>query len=227
MDKAAKWLKKNFNYEFSDEALLRQALTHRSVHGSNNERLEFLGDSVLQIIVSDLLFHKAPEASEGQLSRLRASLVKDSTLSELASELGLGAHLILGSGEMKTGGSRRASILADALEAIFGAVYLDTGLEAAKEVIVCIYGDRIAKLPDQLDLRDPKSRLNEYLQARQLDLPIYTIERRSGKAHRQSFEISCVIESLGLEAVGRGKIRRDGEQEAALSMLAMIEDRGE
>ncbi|SVA67610.1 uncharacterized protein METZ01_LOCUS120464 [marine metagenome] len=224
MEKAAKWLKKNLHYEFTDEMLLRRALTHRSVQGSNNERLEFLGDSVLQVIVSELLFHERPNASEGQLSRLRASLVKDSTLSELANDLGVGAHLILGSGEKKTGGDRRASILADALEAIFGAVYLDSGLNTAKKVIFRAYGDRITKLPDEVDLRDPKSRLQEYLQGRQLPLPIYVIDSVSGKAHRQSFEISCVVESLELKTIGKGANRRDAEQQAASSMLVLIGD---
>ena len=151
-------------------------------------------------------------------------MVKDSTLSELANNLGVGAHLILGSGEKKTGGDRRASILADALEAIFGAVYMDSGLNTAKKVIFRAYGDRITKLPDEVDLRDPKSRLQEYLQGRQLPLPIYVIDSVSGKAHRQSFEISCVVESLELKTIGKGANRRDAEQQAASSMLVLIGD---
>jgi len=133
LDKAAAWLKKSLAYEFEDEHLLRQALTHRSATGSNNERLEFLGDAVLQLVVSELVFEKTHNASEGQLSRLRSTLVKDATLAEVATILGIGEHLILGSGEKKSGGHRRSSILADALEAIFGAAYLDSGLAGARK----------------------------------------------------------------------------------------------
>ncbi len=222
LEKAVAWLQESLAYEFSNESLLRRALTHRSVAGDNNERLEFLGDSVLQLIVSELVFDERPDANEGRLSRLRSSLVKDTTLSEIALELDLGEHLILGSGERKTGGHRRASILADAMEAIFGAVYLDAGFRAAKEVIEKAYGDRLKNLPEIGELRDPKSRLQEYLQGNQLALPDYQVEEVTGKAHRQSFEVSCSIPELNLKSGGTGTTRRDAEQEAATNMLDLI-----
>ena len=222
VDKAATWLKKTLDYEFRDADLLARALTHRSAPGRNNERLEFLGDSVLQLVVSEFVFSQPDRAREGRLSRLRSMLVKDSTLSKVAAELGLGEHLTLGSGERKTGGHRRASILADALEAIFGAVYLDSGFDAARTVIHSAFGDRLQKLPDAGELRDPKSRLQEYLQARQVALPVYTMENVSGKAHQQFFEVSCSIEEPEHRTAGSGTTRRDAEQDAAAAMLAAI-----
>lgn len=223
MDKAAAWLKKSLAYEFEDEHLLRQALTHRSAPGSNNERLEFLGDAVLQLVVSELVFEKTQDVSEGQLSRLRSTLVKDTTLAKVARALGIGEHLILGSGEQKSGGHRRSSILADALEAIFGAVYLDAGFAGAREIIHRAFGDRLHQLPETADLRDPKSRLQEYLQGRKMALPEYTMQNVSGKAHDQSFEVSCGIPELDAVTTGKGSTRRRAEQEAALAMLGKID----
>jgi len=222
LDKATTWLKNALAYTFADENLLRQALTHRSANGPNNERLEFLGDAVLQVIVSDIVFRQKPEASEGQLSRLRSSFVRDVTLAEVALTLGLGAHLILGSGEKKSGGHRRESILADTLEAIFGAVYLDAGFDAARHVICAAYGERLQDMPDGADLRDPKSRLQELLQGRGLALPVYAMENVSGKAHKQSFEVSCTIPELEAMTTGQGSTRRDAEQDAALVMLETV-----
>lgn len=227
MDKAATWLKQSLAYEFADQALLKRALTHRSAPGGNNERLEFLGDAVLQMLVSELVFAERPDASEGRLSRLRSSLVKDSTLSRIAAEIGVGKHLILGPGERKSGGHRRASILADALEALFGAVYLDAGFDAARNVIFHAYGERISDLPDQVELRDPKSRLQEHLQGRQFALPDYRMEYVSGKAHQQSFEVSCHIAERDLQTRGRGSTRRDAEQQAASAMLELLDDAGD
>ena len=224
VDKAALWLKQSLDYEFRDTELLTRALTHRSAPGRNNERLEFLGDSVLQLVVSELVFRQPDRAREGRLSRLRSMLVKDSTLSKVAVELGLGEHLILGSGEMKTGGHRRASILADALEAIFGAVYLDSGFDAARSVIHAAFGDRLQALPEKGELRDPKSRLQEYLQGRQLALPVYTMENVTGKAHRQFFEVSCRIDEPALRTSGKGTTRRNAEQDAAAAMIVAIGD---
>lgn len=201
------------------------ALTHRSAAGGNNERLEFLGDAVLQLVISELIFHERAEASEGRLSRLRSKLVKDTTLAEIGAELGIGEHLILGSGEKKTGGRRRASILADAVEAIFGAVYLDAGFDAARQLILRTYDKRITELPEGAELRDPKSKLQEYLQGRQIPLPEYQMEQVSGKAHSQSFEVSCTIDEFKLKTTGTGTTRRDAEQDAAAAMLAEIEDR--
>jgi ribonuclease-3 len=223
LDNATAWLKKSLAYEFVNEDLLRRALTHRSAAGSNNERLEFLGDSVLQLIVSERVFGERPRASEGRLSRLRSLLVRDKTLSDIATELGLGEHLILGSGERKTGGHRRASILADAIEAIFGAVYLDAGFEAARLVVERAYGERLQNLPEGKELRDPKSRLQELLQAEQKGLPVYAVENVSGKAHKQYFEVSCTISDPSLQSTGGATTRRDAEQEAASEMLEMLE----
>lgn len=222
MDKAAAWLKKSLAYVFEDEHLLRQALTHRSAPGPNNERLEFLGDAVLQLVISELVFEKTQTASEGQLSRLRSTLVKDTTLAEIATFLDIGEHLILGSGERKSGGHRRSSILADAVEAIFGAVYIDAGLAGARKIIHTTYGDRLHELPEAADLRDPKSRLQEYLQGRKMAVPDYAMQNISGKAHQQSFEVSCSIPELDVATIGKGSTRRDAEQDAALAMLEKI-----
>jgi len=222
LDKAAAWLKQSLAYVFENEQLLKQALTHRSALAPNYERLEFLGDAVLQLVVSELVFEKTPNASEGQLSRLRSTLVKDTALAEIAADLGVGEFLTLGSGEKKSGGHRRSSILADALEAIFGAVYLDVGLEGAREIIHRAYGARFHNLPEAADLRDPKSRLQEHLQGRKMTLPEYVVQNISGKAHKQSFEISCSIVGLDVVTTGKGLTRRDAEQEAALAMLEKI-----
>ena len=223
MDKAAAWLEEQLGYEFRDETLLRKALTHRSAPGRSNERLEFLGDSVLQVVVSEFLFSERPDATEGRLSRLRSSLVKDSTLAGIAKDIGLGGQLILGSGEKKSGGHRRASILADTMEALFGAVYLDAGFDAARQVIFRAYGDRIEKLPRGQDLRDPKSRLQEYLQARKIAVPVYDRENVTGEAHKQHFEYSCSIPALQQKTIGQGSSRRDAEQAAAMAMLDRLE----
>ena len=223
MQKAATWLKQTLDYEFEDSDLLQRALTHRSASGQNNERLEFLGDSVLQLVVSELVFDVRREASEGRLSRLRSTLVKDQTLSEIAMELGLGNYLVLGSGEKKSGGYRRSSILADALEALFGAVYLDRGFDEAQRVIYNAFGERVRGLPEEGELRDPKSLLQEFLQGRQLPLPIYSLEKVSGQAHKQFFEVSCTTTEPELKTVGSGLTRRDAEQQAAAAMFTVVE----
>jgi len=223
LEKANTWLKQSLHYEFLNERLLQTALTHRSAVGDNNERFEFLGDAVLQLVISEKIFLDRPDASEGRLSRLRSSLVKDTTLAEIAVELGVGEHLILGAGEKKSGGHRRASILADAVEAIFAAIYVDAGFDAARQVILKTYSKRIEDLPEGGELRDPKSQLQEYLQGRQLPLPDYRTENVSGKAHKQFFEVSCTISDLGLTTRGNGTTRRDAEQDAADAMLASIE----
>jgi ribonuclease-3 len=223
LDKAAAWLHKSLAYTFDNDALLLRALTHRSAPGPNNERLEFLGDAVLDLVITELLCEQTQGTGEGQLSRLRATLVKDTTLAEIAQDLGVGEHLILGSGEKKSGGHRRSSILADALEAIFAAVYLDSGLAGARRIIHKAYGARLQELPETADLRDPKSRLQELLQSRQMALPDYSMQKVSGKAHKQSFEVACSIPELDAVAVGKGSTRRDAEQEAALAMLEMID----
>ena len=222
MDKAESWLKTTLNYRFNDAQLFRQALTHRSSPGHSNERLEFLGDAVLDFVVSEVVYRSMPEASEGDLSRLRASLVKDTSLAERAIELGLGEHLILGSGERKSGGHRRESILADTLEAIFGAVFLDGGFDAATAVVARAFGERIHHFPDIEELRDPKTRLQEWLQARKLELPDYELVGVSGLAHRQRFEVRCKIAGIDAQTQGSGMSRRNAEQESAERMLAEL-----
>lgn len=222
MKKSEIWLKKTFDYEFAEYDFLAQALTHRSVPGVNNERLEFLGDAVLDAVVSEVVYRHFPFSSEGDLSRLRSSLVKDSSLADLASNLGVGEHLILGPGEKKTGGHRRASILADALEAIFGAVYLDAGYQAASQIIHKVFGDRFDNLPNPDDLRDPKTRLQEYLQAAKLSLPHYEIVEISGKAHDQHFVVRCSISEKDMTTTGEASSRRDAEQSAAEAMAVAL-----
>jgi ribonuclease-3 len=222
LEKATSWLEKTLHYRFRDAELFVQAITHRSASGSNNERLEFLGDAVLDFVISDALFQLRPEADEGDLSKLRASLVKDTSLAELAVELGLGEHLILGSGERKTGGHRRESILADALEAILGAVYLDSGFDAAKDLVDRIFEQRLNAMPDAGDLRDPKTRLQEWLQARKLSLPKYDLVSVSGKDHRQRFVVSCTVIELSQTTEGQSTSRRRAEQRAASEMLGIL-----
>ncbi len=220
--KAETWLQTTLGYRFNDAHLLQQALTHRSCPGDNNERLEFLGDAVLEVVISDIVFRTHANAPEGDLSRLRASLVKDTSLAELSSHLGLGDHLILGGGERKSGGHRRESILADALEAIFGAVYLDAGFEAARSVIERAFGERLINLPSVDELRDPKTRLQEWLQARALGLPKYELAGVSGKAHQQRFEVNCSIRDGTTMTTGNGTTRRNAEQESAEKMLVAL-----
>ena len=222
MKKAESWLHKTLQYRFNDPDLFSRALTHRSADGRNNERLEFLGDAVLDFVISEALFALRPEADEGDLSRLRASLVKDSSLAGLASGLGLGEFLILGSGERKSGGHRRESILADALEALFGAIYLDAGFDAAKASIERVFGARLADLPDARDLRDPKTRLQEWLQGRQLSLPEYALLEVTGQDHRQRFDVSCTVAELSQTTEGTASSRRKAEQKAARAMLEIL-----
>ncbi len=226
MEKASSWLKTALQYEFDDEGLLRQALTHRSAPGESNERLEFLGDAILDAVISEVVFRAQPNSPEGDLSRLRSSLVKDTSLADLAAALGLGEHLILGGGERKSGGHRRESILADAIEALFGAVYLDAGFEASRELIERAFGDRLQDLPDPRDLRDPKTRLQEWLQARGMDLPEYELTEVTGKAHRQKFEVRARVAGVDAEASGVGTSRRNAEQQAAERMLKKLKSRG-
>ena len=202
-------------HSFRAPELLRQALTHRSFGTPHNERLEFLGDGVLNCVVASLLFERFPRLSEGHLSRLRASLVNQDTLSRLAAELALGDHLQLGEGELKSGGFRRPSILADALEAVFGAVYLDAGFDAASALIGRIYRPLLDALDPKAMGKDPKTLLQEYLQGRRLPLPAYAVVSVSGEAHEQHFRVECVLADLDIRTEGTGPSRRAAEQEAA------------
>jgi|SRR5882672_1853352 len=220
---AADWLDGRLGYRARDVGLIEAALTHRSAGGAHNERLEFLGDAVLNCLVAELLFRHYPNADEGELSRLRATLVSGEALAETASAIGLGDELRLGAGELRSGGFRRPSILADALEALIGAVYLDGGLEAARGIVERLIADRVAQLPDAADLKDPKTRLQEYLQARGMPLPVYTVEQIRGDAHLQTFEVRCDVATLNLSARGSELSRRRAEQQAAEDVLRQIE----
>ncbi|HEX5462595.1 MAG TPA: ribonuclease III [Steroidobacteraceae bacterium] len=217
------WVRAQLGYEPREPALFRAALTHRSAPGPNNERLEFLGDAVLNLVVAHHLYVAFPDAAEGDLSRLRARVVSGEPLAEVAASLALGEALQLGSGELKTGGFRRQSILADALEAVFGALYLDGGLAAAEAVIARLFEPRIAALPAPGELKDAKTRLQEYLQSRGLTLPRYTVERVEGEAHALTFHVTCEVPALRLAGEGRGSSRRRAEQEAAERILSSID----
>jgi ribonuclease-3 len=223
---SGEWSEARLGYRFGDPALLDAALTHRSAGRDNYERLEFLGDSVLNFAVAVLVYRAYPEADEGDLSRYRASLVSGQSLAEAASALGLGEQLRLGSGELKTGGFRRSSILADALEALFGAVYLDGGFDPARTVIERLFAGRLAQLPEARDLKDPKTRLQELLQGRGRRLPAYAVEDVSGEPHEHWFVASCEVEELGLRERGEGPSRRRAEQAAAERVLGQLSERG-
>ena len=209
-------------YEPRDAALFRAAFTHRSAPGPNNERLEFLGDAVLNLVVAHHLYAAFPAATEGDLSRLRSRIVSGEPLAEVAASLKLGEALQLGSGELKTGGFRRQSILADAFEAVCGALYLDGGLAAAEEVIARLFEPRIAALPAPHELKDAKTRLQECLQSRGLSPPGYRVERVEGEPHAQTFQVTCEVPVLRLSAAGRGSSRRRAEQEAAERILSAM-----
>jgi len=215
-------IEKILNYHFNDNNLLVLALTHRSFQGKNNERLEFLGDSILNFIIADLLFQKFTLLPEGDLSRLRSQLVKSTTLSEIGILLNLGDYLRLGEGELKSSGWRRPSILADSVEAIIGAVFTDGGISAANDLILGWFKDRIDLInPDNIQ-KDSKSVLQELLQAKKIDLPDYNIVSIDGEAHCQHFRVSCSIPKLGLSIEGDGASRKIAEQSAAEDMLEKI-----
>jgi ribonuclease-3 len=208
-------------HRFGDRSLLQQALTHRSASRPNNERLEFLGDAVLGYVIAERLFETRTADAEDVLTLMRASLVRRETLAEIARELDLGAFIRLGSGERRSGGHKRSSILADGLEAVLGAVHLDAGIEAARRVIVRLFDERMAALnPDAV--KDPKTRLQEWLQGKNLPLPVYKIVETSGTAHEREFLVSCEVADLGLEVTARGRSRRAAEKNAANGMLERI-----
>ncbi|MGD8266343.1 MAG: ribonuclease III [Chromatiales bacterium] len=207
---------------FNSSELLEQALTHRSAGQPHNERLEFLGDAILGMIVAERLFTLFPEASEGQLSRLRAQLVKRDTLAKIAREISLGEYLRMGSGELRAGGQSRDSTLSDALEAFLGAVYLDLGTNAVEEVFNSLFEERLQQLDLSRSVKDPKTRLQEYLQSRNLALPEYSVTATSGKQHQQLFEVECSLPDLHITARGEGRSRRKAEQDAASNALELI-----
>lgn len=215
-------LERTIDYTFSERSLLSQALSHRSVGRHNNERLEFLGDSILNHLVAEHLYSAFPRAREGTLSRMRAELVKGETLAAVSRELGLGDYLALGPGELKSGGHRRDSILADALEALTGAILVDGGIDACRRFVLQVLGDRLQALQD-VDLdKDPKTRLQEYLQARGLPLPAYELLDVSGSDHDQEFRVCCSLVKPRSVAEGTGRSIRRAEQAAAKTALGML-----
>ncbi len=214
---------RRLGYQFTQAALLEDALTHRSAGSQNNERLEFLGDAILNFTIAAELYQRFNQADEGELSRLRASLVNAQALAILSRGLNLGECLTLGSGELKSGGFRRESILADALEAVFGAVYLDGGFEACRNLILRLYLDTLTDLPAAADLKDPKTQLQEFLQSRKRPLPSYQVIEVSGESHAQTFIVECRAEGLPTATRGQGSSRRKAEQEAASNALRLLQ----
>ncbi|MCB1892956.1 MAG: ribonuclease III [Rhodocyclaceae bacterium] len=206
-------------YAFNSRDLLRQALTHRSYGAIHNERLEFLGDSILNCVIAQALYERFLEVREGDLSRLRANLVRQETLAAIAKRLGLGEQLRLGEGELKSGGFRRPSILADGLEALFGAVFIDGGFERARETVLRLFDPYLSNLDPQHSGKDAKTSLQEFLQGRRLALPQYQLSATRGEAHAQEFEVECLIPELGISTTGCGPSRRAAEQEAAKRAL--------
>jgi ribonuclease-3 len=212
------------DYRFTDPQLLKDALTHRSMGARNNERLEFLGDSVLGLVVSSRLFELHPDAQEGDLSRMRARLVRGISLADMASTIGLGKQIRLGGGELKSGGFRRASILADAFEALLGAIFLDGGYPACQRVIIDLFDPLIEDLPDAEELKDPKTRLQEWLQARARPLPEYELQREEGADHARKFYVTCRIPDDGTSVEASGSSRRQTEQVAATQVLRLLKE---
>jgi len=209
-------------YHFNDTEHLKTALTHRSAHQNNNERLEFLGDAVLGQVIARALFERFPDAREGKLTRMRAKLVRGDTLSDIAEEIEVQAYLILGEGELKAGGRQRRSIRADALEAIFGAICLDADFQDARQVILSLYKSRLAETNPDIE-KDPKTLLQEAVQKQGMVLPEYRILSKSGQAHDLDFVVECHLKDLGLSETARGKSRRGAEQSAAENILTRID----
>lgn len=215
-------LSRKIGYQFQKTHLLKDALRHRSVKGDNNERLEFLGDAVLNFVITARLYAKYPRATEGELSRLRANLVKGETLADLAKEFDLGRYVELGPSELRAGGASRKSILADTIEAILGAIYLDGGIAACEQSILNWYDTRLTEKINWQEQKDPKSRLQEYLQAHQLALPYYSILKIEGKGHQQVFHVNCEVTGIDMRTCGKGSNRRAAEQQAAEEFLQSL-----
>jgi ribonuclease III len=219
MDSRFEALQQRFGHRFSDPLLLTRALTHRSFGADHNERLEFLGDAVLSLVVSSLLFEHFAGSDEGDLTRVRAHLVREDSLHRMAVQLGLSEVLLLSEGEARGGGAQRPSILADALEAMIGATFLDGGFDAARGLAQRLFGEVIATTDMGSWSKDAKTELQEWLQARRLAVPVYSIRATRGQAHAQTFEVECSVPALGLVESGEGRSRRVAEQEAARRML--------
>ena len=223
MRRAVAGLMKSLHYDFDNADYLTTALTHRSANKKNNERLEFLGDSILSLVISEFLYKQLGAAQEGEMSRLRSSLVKGDKLAELAQKLDLGDYLILGSGELKSGGFRRSSILADGLEAVFGAVFLDSDFARCKRVILDLYEDELSTLPEASAVKDSKTSLQEYLQAKRLPLPVYNVVEVTGEPHQQKFVVECIASGVNAVVQGNGSSRRKAEQDAASIILGQLD----
>ena len=217
-------LAERLGYAFRDSKLLRQALTHRSAGQPNNERLEFLGDAVLDLIIGEELFLRFPQASEGELTRLRASLVKGKTLSRLAHELNLGEFLQLGAGEKKSGGSRRESILADVVEAILGAIYLEADIDVCRQRVRCWFEQRLTAVTLEVDEKDAKTRLQELLQAQGRPLPVYEVTGTEGEPHNQTLTVACLVEGVDSPFVASATSRKRAEKKAAQLALGYLLD---
>lgn len=215
-------LYEGIQYTFKNKKHLLNALTHRSKGSENNERLEFLGDSILNFIIARALFDTYPDAPEGELSRLRSYLVKGETLAEIARELELGRYLLLGQGELRSGGNRRESILADCFEALLAAIYLDADMDKCTQVVKRIYKHRLMDKRLSTQSKDPKTQLQEYIQGKKLPLPVYTLIKVEGEQHKQHFTVECEVESLKIKSVGHGESRRKAEKEAAIALIQKI-----
>ncbi|HFS8457300.1 TPA: ribonuclease III [Vibrio cholerae] len=215
-------LTSKLDYTFKETELLNLALTHRSANGKHNERLEFLGDSILSFVIADELYRRFPKVNEGDMSRMRATLVRGNTLAELGREFDLGDYLKLGPGELKSGGFRRDSILADAVEAIIGAIYLDSDLETARRIVLEWYQCRLEEIKPGASQKDPKTRLQEFLQGRRKPLPVYTVTNIKGEAHNQEFTVACEVAGMDTPVIGKGTSRRKAEQAAAETALEQL-----
>jgi ribonuclease III len=215
-------LSRKLGYQFNDARLLKLALTHRSSNDDNNERLEFLGDSIVNFVIAEALFNQFPNAQEGDLSRWRATLINRDTLGELARGFDMGRYTYLGQGELKSGGGERLSILSCTMEAVIGAIYLDGGFDKVRACILLWYSSLLGSITTKTSHKDPKTQLQEYLQAKHMDLPIYTVDQIQGEAHQQIFVVHCQVHGINEMATGRGTSRRRAEQEAALTMLGII-----
>ena len=222
MTARARWAEAELRYAFNDSLLLDLALTHRSASKANNERLEYLGDSFLNFAIARRLFDLRRDDTEGDLSRARAALVKEPTLAAIGQRLGIDVHLTLGPGELRSGGAQRAAILADAVEALIGAVLLDGGPTAAEAVVDLVFAAEFESLPDAATLKDPKTRLQEWLQGRGLPLPSYAVKQVQGRDHEQTFFVECEVAEKNAQTTGRGQSRRRAEQDAAQAMLAVL-----
>ncbi|EKO3557384.1 ribonuclease III [Vibrio metschnikovii] len=215
-------LEPKLGYQFNDPEFMELALTHRSANGKHNERLEFLGDSILSFVIADELYRRFPKINEGDMSRMRATLVRGNTLAELGREFGLGDYLKLGPGELKSGGFRRDSILADAVEAIIGAIYLDSDIEMVRGIILNWYQPRLDAIKPGVSQKDPKTRLQEFLQGKRSPLPIYIVTNIKGEAHNQEFTVSCDVAGIATPVIGKGTSRRKAEQAAAETALEQL-----